>query len=66
MTAKRTRCREFLDEMERGVPRADLVAQMSPYLPEGKRGRPPFPCETLLSIHFMHVWTRRLLQAHLV
>jgi len=29
---------------------------VSPYLPEGKRGRPPFSPETMLRIHFMHQW----------
>ncbi|MBQ0929005.1 IS5 family transposase [Ideonella alba] len=55
-TAKRTRRREFLDEMEKVVPWADLVALVSPYLPEGKRGRPPFSPETMLRIHFMQQW----------
>jgi hypothetical protein len=36
---------------------------VAPYAPEGKKGRPPFAVETMLRIHFMHVWTRRLLQA---
>ncbi len=48
MTAKRTRRREFLEEMERVVPWADLVALVSPYLPEGRRGRPPFAPETVI------------------
>ena len=56
MTAKRTRRREFLDEMEKGVPWADLVALVLPYLPEGKRGRPPFSPEIMLRIHFMQQW----------
>ena len=55
-TTKRTRRREFLDEMEKVVPWADLVALVSPYLPEGKRGRPPFSPETMLRIHFMQQW----------
>ncbi|MBQ0960704.1 IS5 family transposase [Ideonella sp. 4Y11] len=55
-TAKLTRHREFLDEMEKVVPWADLVALVSPYLPEGKRGRPPFSPETMLRIHFMQQW----------
>lgn len=55
-TAKRTRRREFLDEMEKVVPWADLVALVSPYLPQGKRGRPPFSPETMLRIHFMQQW----------
>ena len=29
---------------------------MSPYLPEGKRGRPPFAPEAMLRIHFMQQW----------
>ena len=56
VTAKRTRRREFLDEMEKVVPWADLVALVMPYLPEGKRGRPPFLPETMLRIHFMQQW----------
>jgi IS5 family transposase len=55
-TAKRTRRREFLDEMERVVPWGELVALVTPYLPEGKRGRPPFASETMLRIHFMQQW----------
>jgi transposase, IS5 family len=55
-TAKRTRRREFLDEMERVVPWGELVALVTPYLPEGKRGRPPFAPETMLRIHFMQQW----------
>jgi IS5 family transposase len=56
MTGKRTRRREFLDEMERVVPWSELVALVSPYLPEGKRGRPPFAPEAMLRIHFMQQW----------
>jgi len=56
MTAKRTRRRVFLEEMERVVPWAELVGLVSPYLPEGKRGRPPFSPETMLRIHFMQQW----------
>ncbi|RYY85710.1 MAG: IS5 family transposase [Chitinophagaceae bacterium] len=53
---KRTRRREFLDEMDRVVPWSDLVAEIAPFMPEGKRGRPPFPVESLLRIHFMQQW----------
>lgn len=55
-STKRTRRREFLDEMDRVVPWSDLVAQIAPFMPEGKRGRPPFPVESLLRIHFMQQW----------
>jgi IS5 family transposase len=55
-STKRTRRREFLDEMDRVVPWAALVAEIAPFMPEGKRGRPPFPVESLLRIHFMQQW----------
>ncbi len=55
-STKRTRRREFLEEMDRVVPWTALVALIAPYLPEGKRGRPPFPVEALLRIHFMQQW----------
>ena len=55
-STKRTRKREFLGEMERVVPWSDLVSLVAPYLPEGRRGRPPFPVEALLRIHFMQQW----------
>ena len=56
LTTKRTRKREFLDEMERVVPWAALVALIMPFAPEGKRGRPPFAVQTMLRIHFMQQW----------
>lgn len=55
-STKRTRRREFLEEMDRVVPWTDLVAEIAPFMPEGKRGRPPFPVESLLRIHFMQQW----------
>lgn len=55
-STKRTRRRELLDEMDRVVPWSDLVAEIAPFMPEGKRGRPPFPVESLLRIHFMQQW----------
>jgi len=62
---KRTRKREFLDEMNLVVPWAELVSLIAPHAPapSAKGGRPPFAVETMLRIHFLHVWTRRLLQA---
>ena len=56
LTTKRTRKREFLDEMERVVPWRALIDLITPYAPEGRRGRPPFPVETMLRIHFMQQW----------
>jgi IS5 family transposase len=42
--------------MERVVPWAALVELITPYAPEGKRGRSPFAVETMLRIHFMQQW----------
>ncbi len=56
LSTKRTRKREFLDEMYRVVPWAALVALVIPHAPTGRRGRPPFPVETMLRIHFMQQW----------
>lgn len=57
LSTKRTRKREFLDEMTRVVPWQKLIALIEPHYPKGKTGRPPFP---------IHVWTRRVLQASFV
>ena len=56
LTTKRTRKREFLDEMNRVVPWSELVARVAPHAPEGKKGRPPFAVATMLRIHFMQQW----------
>jgi transposase, IS5 family len=53
LAAKRTRKREFLDEMNRVLPWADLVGLITPFAPEGRRGRPPFAVETMLRLHVM-------------
>ena len=53
---KRTRKREFLDEMNLVVPWAELVALVAPIAPEGRRGRPSFAVATMLRIHFMQQW----------
>lgn len=55
-TNKRTRKREFLGEMERVVPWSALVALIEPHSTRAKTGRPPFPIETMLRIHFMQNW----------
>lgn len=65
LSIKKIRKREFLEQMQQVVPWKDFVALIAPYAPEGRTGRPPFPVEMLLRIHFMHVWTRCLLQAPL-
>ena len=56
LSPNRTRKREFLDEMNRVVPWADLTMLIEPHYPKGKTGRPPFGIATMLRIHFMQQW----------
>jgi IS5 family transposase len=56
LAAKRTRKREFLDEMNLVVPWAELVSLIEPHAPSGKTGRPPFAVSTMLRVHFMQQW----------
>jgi IS5 family transposase len=56
LSMKRTRKREFLDEMDRVVPWAALVDLITPYAPAGRTGRPPFAVEAMLRIHFLQQW----------
>ena len=56
LSTKRTRKREFLAQMQRVVPWAQLEALIAPHAPEGRRGRPPFALGTMLRIHFMQQW----------
>jgi IS5 family transposase len=55
---KRTRKREFLDEMNLVVPWAELVSLIAPHAsqPGTKGGRPPFAVDTMLRIHFLQQW----------
>ena len=45
LSTKKTRKREFLEQMQQVVPWRDLVALIAPCAPEGRKGRPPFPVE---------------------
>ena len=56
LSVKKTRKREFLEQMEQVVPWGSLVELVAPYYPEGRNGRPPFSPETMLRIHFMQQW----------
>jgi transposase, IS5 family len=56
LSTKKTRKREFLEEMNRVVPWTELVALIEPHSPRAKTGRPPFAVETMLRIHFLQQW----------
>lgn len=55
-SSKRTRRRVFLEEMDHVVPWSELIALINPFMPEGRRGRPPLAVEVMLQIHFMQQW----------
>ena len=63
LITKRPRKRVFLDEMNLVVPWAELVSLIQPFAKTGgaKGGRPPFPVETMLRIHFLQ---RRFGRSH--
>ena len=50
---KKTRKRDFLEQMEQVVPWGALVKSIAPYLPKYRSGRPPFSRKTVLRMHFM-------------
>jgi IS5 family transposase len=53
LIAKRTRKREFLDEMNLVVPWSELLSLIAPHAPAGTTGRPPFATEVMLRIHLL-------------
>jgi transposase, IS5 family len=56
LITRRTRKQVFLQQMDTVVPWAALVELIAPYYSEGRNGRPPFPLETMLRVHFMQQW----------
>jgi len=56
LSTRRTRKTVFLDEMNRVVPWAQLLALITPHAPRARTGRPPFELETMLRIHFLQQW----------
>ena len=56
LSVKKTRKREFLEQMSQVVPWAALVELVAPYYPQSRTGRPAFSLETMLRIHFMQQW----------
>jgi IS5 family transposase len=56
LSRKKTRKREFLEEMTRVVPWKDLAALIEPHYPKGKTGRPPMGLEVMLRVHLLQQW----------
>ena len=53
LVTKRTRKREFLDEMNLVLPWTELLALIAPHASAGKTGRPPFATEVMMRIHLL-------------
>ena len=56
LSTKKTRKREFLEQMNKVVPWGVLVGVVEPHWPKSKTGRPPFAIETMLRIHYLQQW----------
>jgi transposase, IS5 family len=59
LVTKRTRKREFLEEMSLVVPWAQLASLNEFHVSVSKACRTPFPVSTMLNIHFMQQWFRQ-------
>jgi len=53
---KKTRREQFLEEMDRVVPWAELEELIRPHYPKGENGRPPMGLSIMLRIHFLQQW----------
>ena len=53
---KQTRREKFLTEMDQVIPWSRLTVLIESTYPKGKGGRPPYPLEKMLRIHFMQQW----------
>jgi IS5 family transposase len=53
---RKSKREQFLDEMERIVPWAELQALVEPYYPKGENGRPPVGLSIMLRVYFLQQW----------
>ncbi|MCP5265132.1 MAG: IS5 family transposase [Burkholderiaceae bacterium] len=56
LSRKKTRKREFLEEMTRALPWKDLTALIESHYPKDKTGRPPMGLEVMLRVHLLQQW----------
>lgn len=54
--ARKTRREQFLDEMERVVPWAEMEQLVRPHYPKGANGRPPVGLAVMLRVYFLQQW----------
>jgi hypothetical protein len=56
LSTKRTRKREFLDQMNRVVPWSALIALIEPHYPKGKTGRRPMGLDVMRRVDLLQHW----------
>lgn len=56
LSVKKTRKRDFLEQMVKVVPWQALIDLIAPCYHEGKKGRLPFSLTTMLRTHFLQQW----------
>ena len=56
LNVKKTRKREFLEQMNKVVPWEVLIDIVAPHYPKGDKGRPPIGLETMLRVHYLQHW----------
>lgn len=59
LAIKRTRKREFLEEMNLVIPWSELLALIAPHAPAGKTRRPAFATDVMLRIHLLQQYLLR-------
>jgi IS5 family transposase len=53
---KKTRREQFLEQMDKVVPWAELEALIRPHYPKGENGRPPMGLAMMLRVYFLQQW----------
>ena len=53
---RKTKREQFLEQMDQIIPWSAWVARITPYYPEGKRGRRPIGIEIMLRMYLMQIW----------
>ena len=53
---KKTKREEFLEIMDEIIPWEEWVAVITPFYPQGKRGRPPMGIEKMLRMYLLQIW----------
>lgn len=53
---RKTKREEFLDSMDALIPWAEWGALVTPFYPNGKRGRPPTGIEKMLRMYLLQCW----------